>query len=161
MNLGPEVLLQLGILSIQDSLTSKFELADARLYVNKLWRKHFERYFQSFVWWFKVSLDFCPHSFFSCSYVAFLIVLEFLLACSSGITLMPFLEYASPVIIRCQFFAGVRGCLWCYNCMTLLHLSLWSSCLDLLTSVLVFHWPWFVASCRSQPSQNKTHTEFT
>ena len=29
MNLGPEVLLQLGILSIQDSLTSKFELADA------------------------------------------------------------------------------------------------------------------------------------
>ena len=34
MNLGPEVLLQLGILSIQDSLTSKFELADARLCVN-------------------------------------------------------------------------------------------------------------------------------
>ena len=34
MNLGPEVLLQLGILSIQNSLTSIFELAHGRLCVN-------------------------------------------------------------------------------------------------------------------------------
>ena len=72
--------------------------------------KYFERYFQSFVC-FKVSFDFCPHSFFSCFHLVFLIVLEFLLTCSSRITLMPFLEYSSPAIIRCQFFAGGRGCL--------------------------------------------------
>ena len=34
MNLGLEVLLQLGILSLQDSLTSIFELAHGRLCVN-------------------------------------------------------------------------------------------------------------------------------
>lgn len=111
MNLGPEVLLQLGILSIQDSLTSKFELVDGRLCVNNccdgsLLNVIFKVSFGLRLVWIFVRI-----AFFPVFILVFLIVLEFLLTCNTRITLLPFLEYASPAIIRCQFFAGVRGCL--------------------------------------------------